>query len=621
MRPRTDTPNRPQGARRSLGSGLAALAAAALFGVGSLTFAPAASAAGASRGSTLKVAMTGIGVDTLNPFLAYFAGSLDVFGSIYPTLDRMSANGTAQPYLADSWTTSADKLTWTFKIHQGLKWSDGQPITAADAAWTFNLIMSNTTAATANGSLVGNFKSVTAPDADTLVITTKTPQANMLAVSIPVNGIPIVPEHIWQSHVADLATYRNNSFPIVGYGPWQLTSYQTDQYAEFDADKSFLLGAPKFDHLIMQSFKTTDAAVAALRSGQLDYVGSLDAIQYKALKGQSGIGTYQEVGNLWDALEVNAGARSRTGKPLGNGNPALADPVLRTAIATAMDKNALVQRVEDGLAKPGAGYLPPSLPQFGWTPSTRQQISFDLAKANQLLDSAGYTKGADGVRIDPKTRQPLDLRLGIHSNSASDTEISTYIAGWLQEAGIKASIRSMSSTKLNDELSLGNWDMLMDSWSTGPDPTYLLGIQSCSSLPQDNGSNGNTDSFFCNPAYDGLFHQQQSQFATTQRAATLAQMQSILYRANSDVILYYPDTLDAVRTDRVSGIAVGSPDSSGAYPAQLSFSSYLNAAPVAAARNSGSGSGLVIGAVVLVVVVLAGGGIALRRRRTADERE
>ena len=619
MRHSTANPHRPKGARRSA-SGLAALAATALFGAGSLSFAPAAAAA-TSQGTTLKVAMTGIGVDTLNPFLAYFAGSLSVFGSIYPTLDQMSPTGQAEPYLAQSWTTSADKLTWTFKIHQGLKWSDGQPITAADAAWTFNLIMSNPTAATANGSLVSNFKSVTAPNASTLVITTKTPQANMLAVSIPVNGIPIVPEHIWKSHVADLSTYRNNSFPIVGYGPWQLTSYQTDQYAEFDANKSFVLGAPKFDHMVMESYKTTDAAVAALRSGQLDYVGGVDATQYKSLKGQAGIGTDQEVGNLWNAVEINAGAKSRTGKAMGNGNPALTDPAVRTAIATAIDKDALVAKVEDGLALPGVGYLPPSLPQFAWTPSVQQKLTFDLAKANQILDTAGYTKGADGIRVDPKTKQPLDLRLGIHSDTASDTEISTYVAGWLQEIGIKVTIDSMSSTKLNSDLAVGDWDMLMDSWSTGPDPSYLLGIQTCGALPEDNGTNGNTDSFFCDPAYDTLYNTQQSEFDTAQRDATLGQMQSILYQANSDIVLYYPDTLDLVRTDQVSGIEVGSANSSGVYPAQVSFNQYLDAAPVTKAKGGGSGSGVAIGLGVLVVVVLAGGVVVLRRRKTADERE
>ncbi len=188
------------------------------------------------------------------------------------------------PYLAKSWTTSADKLTWTFTLRSGLKWSDGQPITAADAAWTFNLIMHNQVAATSNGSLVANFASVTAPNATTLVIKTKKPQANMLYVSIPVSGIAIVPEHIWKSHVSGLKNYKNMDFPVVGYGPWILTGNVINQYATMTANKSFFMGAPKFDKLITQYYTNPDAAVAALQDGQLDELGGVTATQFDTLK-------------------------------------------------------------------------------------------------------------------------------------------------------------------------------------------------------------------------------------------------------------------------------------------------------------------------------------------------
>ena len=67
----------------------------------------------------------------------------------------------------------------------------------------------------------------------------------MLYLSVPVSGIPIVPEHIWKSHVAGLKNYRNMDFPVVGYGPFVLTGYKTNQYAEMTANKDFFLGAPK----------------------------------------------------------------------------------------------------------------------------------------------------------------------------------------------------------------------------------------------------------------------------------------------------------------------------------------------------------------------------------------
>ena len=101
---------------------------------GVTTAAAAASSTSTSSGKTLRVAMDSSGVDTLNPFTSYFNGALDIFGSIYPTLTSIDDNGAPKPYLATSWTLSDDHLTWTFKLRDGLKWSDGKPLTAADAA-------------------------------------------------------------------------------------------------------------------------------------------------------------------------------------------------------------------------------------------------------------------------------------------------------------------------------------------------------------------------------------------------------------------------------------------------------------------------------------------------------
>ncbi|MFJ5521203.1 ABC transporter substrate-binding protein [Streptomyces griseoluteus] len=612
----TSTPSRRTGRKA------AALAASLLLGTaGGLVAAPAASAD--DGGKTLRMPITGIGIDSLNPFLAYFAGSLDVFSGIYPALDRVEEDGTVKPYLADSWTASSDKLTWTFKIHKGLKWSDGKPITAEDAAWTFNLIMKNSTAATANGSLVSNFASVSAPDDRTLVVRTKKPQATVLSVSIPVSGVPIVPKHIWEAHVKDLKSYKNDSFPIVGYGPWTLSDYKPEQYVKFEANKDFLLGAPKYDHMIQQAFKNTDAAVAALRSGQLDYVSGLNPTQYKALKGQSGIKAFEQVGNRWNGIEVNAGARTREGKKIGTGHPALGDVKVREALARAIDRTKIVKKVLDGLATAGDSYLPPSLPQFAWQPSDSEEFGYDPAKANSVLDAAGYKKGSDGVRVDPKSKRKLEFRLGIHSDNDADAKVSTYLAGWFKEIGVKADIQSMSSSKLNADLAKGDWDILMDSWSTGPDPTYLLGIQTCSALPDNRGESGSTDSFFCDRDYDKLFLRQQSAFDDKERAHLLGRMQSILYKANQNIMVYYANTLAAYRTDRVSGIVTGNADSAGAFPAQVSFDQYLNAAPVkASSSSSGGNSGMAIGVSAAVIAVLAAGGVFLTHRRSSsDDRE
>ena len=599
--------------------------AAALLGV-ALAAGPAigaagpASAASSSSGSTLRV-VADTSISTFNPFLAYFNGELNVLGNIYPTLTTINEKGLPAPYLATSWSVSADKLTWTFKIRSGLKWSDGKPITASDAAWTLNLIMKNQTAATANGALVANFSSVTAPNATTLVITTKKPEANMLYVSNPITGIPIVPEHIWASQVAHLSSFKNMNFPVVGYGPWILTGYVPNQYTTLKANKSFFMGAPKYDTLIMQYYSNSDAAVAALRSGQIDEIDGVTATQYSALKSNKTIGLYPVVSNGWTGIELNPGARTRTGRHFGNGSPILADPRVREAIALAINRKELVQKIWNGLAVTGAGYLPPAYSQWVWHPTASQAFGYDPAKANQILTAAGYKMGPGGIRVDPKTHKQLSFRLGLHSDESTDAEMAPYLEEWLKAIGIKLVVQSMSFNQLNSVLPQGNWDILSDAWTTGPDPTYLLSIQTCGVLPQNNGSNGNTDAFFCNPTYDKLFAQQATEFNPAQRAQTIDQMQKILYDANVDIMLWYGDTLNAVRSDQVKGFFYGKPTAQGFYPQQNLFINWRTATPVADASSSGTSPAVWIVIAIVVVVVLAGGGLVLRRRTTAAERE
>jgi peptide/nickel transport system substrate-binding protein len=597
----------------------AALTAIAAIPAAALAATPAAAGTTPS-GPTLRVE-SDTAFSTFNPFEAADAGDQQVINGIYPFLTNVGQGGVLQPYLATKWGTTADKLTWTFTLRPGLKWSDGQPLTASDVAWTYNLIISNPNAGTANGGLVSNFASVTAPDATTLVIKTKTPQAN---VAYETAGIPVVPQHVWASQVKNIANYANHGpYPVVGYGPWLLTGYAANQYATLTANKNFYAGPPAYQTLIVQYYSNSDSAVDALRTGALDEIDDLTATQFTSLKGRSGVGLYPTQSNIWQAIEVNTGARTQSGKKFGNGNPLLANPVVRKAISLAINRNELVSKVLDGYGVSGAGYWPPAYPQYWWTPAGAPGGGYDPAEANQILDAAGFKKGSDGIRVDPKTHKPLSFRLGTHSDNGSDSQVAPYVQEWLQAVGIKVAVQSMSYNALNTALPAGNWDMLMDSWNTPtPDPTTLFSIQTCSALPANTTTPGQTDAFFCDPAYDKLFKQQQTEFSQSQRTATVDQMQNILYNANVDIILYYHDNLEAVRTADVKNYFYGSANSQGFYPQQSDYLNWLGAKPATAAAGTGSSTGLEIGIPIVVVVIVAAGVVyVLRRRRTAGERE
>jgi peptide/nickel transport system substrate-binding protein len=592
---------------------MSALCVAALALVGA---APSANAASEStlivEGDTFK--------NNFNPWTSYVSGDRDILTNIYPSLTYLDADQKPAPYLADSWTTSSDGLTWTFKIHPGLKWSDGQPLTAKDAAWTFNLIMTNKTAGTSNGALLAQFASVSAPDDTTLVITTKTPVASMLTINAAGGsqpGVPIVPQHIWESKVNDLAADSNLVIPTVGYGPWTLTDFKANQYATLTANKDFFLGAPKYSKLIYQQYNTPDAAVAALRSGQLD-LASMTPAQVTAVASEKGITTYSVLGDLFLSIEINRGAKTKSGKPMGTGNPLLTDPKIRQAINYGIDRDTLVKKVLDGQGVASAAFLAQQYTD-NWQP--KEKITFDPAKANQILDAAGYAKGSDGYRVDAKTGKALAFRLGTHSDSAQDAQVADYFVGWMRDIGIKITLVPMSYSLLNDNLAKGDWDMLFDRWGSGPDPTYLLSTQTCAALPDDNGQNGNTDSFYCNPAFDKLFDKQGTQVDANARMDTIHQMLQILYDDGNNLVLFYANGLFGVRTDQVSNYVIGSADA-GNYPPQNIFVNWRQAEPVGG-ESSSTNVWLIVGIIVAVVVVVGGVGAVLmaRRRSSADTKE
>jgi peptide/nickel transport system substrate-binding protein len=596
--------------------------ATALCALSALLATPTRSAAAPEGGSTLTV-VSDTQMTTFNPFVSYYDGELNVIAMIFPALTYNDQHNQPAGYLASKWSTSPDGLTWTFNIRPNLKWSDGKPLTAKDIAWTYNLVMTNTVAATANGTLVANIASVSAPNDTTFVIKTKSKQANLLYESIPV-----VPQHVWQSHVSDLKSYTSmpsQGQPVVGYGPYTLTAFKTT-YATLKANKDFVLGAPKVDTLISQYFSSSDASVNALKTGQVQQNAALTATQFNALKNASGISTYRQAPTGWTGIEINPGARTKSGKSIGTGNPILSDAQVRKAIAYGIDRETLVKKVLDGLGEVGAGYIPSGYPQWAWQPSASQKIGFDQTKANQILDAAGYPKGEDGIRTDKKTGKQLSFRLGIHSDDSNDAAIATYLVPWMKSIGIKLTVQPMSFSQLNDNLAKGDWDILMDGWSTGPDPTYLLSIQTCGVLPDDNGQGGNTDAFFCNKNYDKLYALQQTQFDQNARANTIRQMQSILYDANVDIMLYYKDGLSAVRTDKINYVT-GKPDAQGVYPLQSTFYNWTHAAPVTkqatGSQSGSSNTGLFVGIGIAVIVVIAAVVIVLvlRRRRTAGDRE
>ncbi|MFI5606614.1 ABC transporter substrate-binding protein [Amycolatopsis sp. NPDC051903] len=569
----------------------------------------------------LRVALT-TGIDHLNPFTASLAASTQVGRFIYEFLTIPSADkAEASPALAESWTTSPDKLTWTFKIRQGVKWSDGQPVTAKDAAFTFQRMLDDETARTANGNYVANFQSVSAPDDTTLVIKTKAVQATMDLLDVP-----IVPEHIW-APIKDLNDPKTDDLPVVGVsdGPYQLTEYKQNEYVKFKANKNYWRGAPKVDELQLLVFKDVEAAVNALKQGEVDVINRLTPTQFDALKGQPDIATNKAPGRRYNEININFGVEDVTNKPIGNGNPVLKDLRLRQAIAEAIDPKTIVDKVMGGYGQLGGGVVPPIYSTYHWDPAPNEARKFDVAAANKALDEAGYAKGQDGIRVAPGGAR-LELRLTGHANRAFDQRTAQYVSGWLHDIGISVKQELVSDEELNDRTTAGNYDLVISGFATNPDPDYALALHTCAARPNAEGKGATTDTFFCDPQYDALYEKQLTDTDPATRAGYVKQAQARLYSQAVNVVLDYDNALEAYRSDKFSGFQT-QPQPSGSILEQTGYWGVYGAVPAGsevAASDAGGGSNVVLWVVlgVVVVVVLVGGGIMIGRRgKSADDRE
>ncbi|GHE32723.1 ABC transporter substrate-binding protein [Streptomyces capitiformicae] len=578
---------------------------------------PAPQQAAAAEGKKVLTVAVAQSVDSLSPFLATRLVSTSIHRLMYENLTNYDVKDAHPiPGLATKWTPSADKLTWTYAIRSGTKWSDGEPLTAEDVAWTFNKMMSDDGAGTANGSYITNFAKVTAPSPTELVIQLKKPQATMTALDVP-----IVPKHIWEK-VEDFSEFNNDkAFPIVGSGPFVLTGYKADSYVRLEPNKNFWRGAPKFDELLFKYYKDGDAAVAALQKGEVSFVNNLTPAQSAALKGQKNIKVNDAPGRRFYALATNPGARSKDGERFGDGHPSLLDERVRHALFMAVDRETVIDKVFQGHAVEGEGYIPPRFADYFWKPSADQKLAYDPAKAAQLLDEAGYKKNSDGKRVG-KDGKPINYRVLCHATDPNDKAVGQYLTEWWGELGIGVTLNCLDN--VTDPWLAGTYDLAFDGWSVNPDPDFVLSIHTCAALPASPEETGATDNFICDKQYDDLYAKQLAEYDPDKRADLVKQLQSRLYDTGYMNVMAYPNAVEAYRTDQIESITT-MPEDAGNIYGQDGYWSWWSAVPAAASGDSsdGSGSAGVLIGVAAGVVVLVGAGVflAMRRRSTAEDRE
>lgn len=439
---------------------------------------------------------------------------------LFDTLLWKDSTGKVIPWLASEWTRSPDGKEWRFTLHDDVKWQDGQPLTTDDVVFTFEYLTKGP-GATAPG-IFGRIdvKEVVAESPTVVVFRLERPQA---AFEISTAGrIPIIPRHVW-ADVADPAKLRDPK-ALIGSGPYKLESFDeaTGSYL-FTANEDYFLGSPKVKRL---EFVPAPDELLALQRGEVDAAsaGLEEGLPENALEpfDNPRFGKLKAPGEWTRALHFN----------LAKGFP-YDDKRFRQAVAYAVDRKDLVERILFGNGEPGSlGGLAPS---HEMAAKDLPAYDHDVAKANGLLDEAGL-RDANGDKVrDLPDGTPFNPELQTSSRFSPKT--AELVKEYLRAVGVDVRIKSLDTTAADDAAATGNYEMALIGYGGmgGEADTlrtrYSAKVQS-KSFNRVQGYN--------NPAFEELAGRQAVATDPAERKQLLGEMQKILADDVPVISLYLP---------------------------------------------------------------------------------
>ena len=514
------------------------LAAALLLAAVGLIFATTATGSGkkSTSGGTFKLG-TASGIDSLNPYVAFNQDAYSAFEYIYPILVQYDSHLHYAPFFATSWHASKDGKSWTFKTQPHAKWSDGKPLTAADAAWTINTDVKYKDGATANvAGLVSHIRGANAPNATTLVVNYDG-RVNPSWVLGQFQQYAILPQHIWAQHLgkkgAGLKTFPNSA-PIVGSGPFNLVRFKMNDIALFQRNASYWGLKPKIDVFGLQQYSNDDAMITALKAHDLDAVESVPATTMKTLRSSGFI--VQDVKGL-DQTDfiINSNPKKKKHRELLNLK-------VKEAFDHAIDRKKIISVVYLGAAQQPSSIIPAPA-GAGWHNTTLKTPSFDLALANKILDKLGYKKGPGGIRVANGKKMSYDVIIPTDVQSLPRT--FQIVQADFAKIGVQLKEKALDSTAAFNQMAGSNYtyqgfDLAMWDWTALIDPDFMLSVTTCAQW------GGWSDSGFCDKKYDKMYSQQQTAATPAKRRQIVWQMQAYLYKHRPYLWLANDDQVSAV---------------------------------------------------------------------------
>lgn len=365
--------------------------------------------------------------------------------NIFSSLFQSSVAGVIIPDLVTKYEVSDDGLTYTFHLHDNVKWHDNTKFTSADVKFTFDTVIKE------KGMNVERFeavKEITCPDDNTVVFNLSKKSAALLSV---LSYVSILPKHLYEG--TDWLNNPANQKPV-GTGAFKFVEHKKGVSITLEAFDDYFLGRPKIDKIVYKIIPDENTVVQSYLNGEVDVIDLAAAVSPAAMP------TLEKAPNTKIETMISA---DRQYLVTNMQKDPWSNVKVRKAVAMALDREEMVEKAHKGYAKIAEGFYTPAV---SWAYTDKYKLpARDIEKAKKLLDEAGYKADANGIRI--KDAEIVIFQFAVFS------DIAKIVQANLKEIGIDTTITTLEYAAWDERLQTGKFDIAVIGGYHGPDPDNM----------------------------------------------------------------------------------------------------------------------------------------------------
>ncbi|MEW6154156.1 MAG: ABC transporter substrate-binding protein [Actinomycetota bacterium] len=479
------------------------------------------------RGGTLVVALDGADPGSLNPAVTSNGGVHTASEPMFNGLVGLDPDGRPVGELAENWTIEENGAVYRFNLRQGVKWHDGRDFTSDDVVFTFEKALLPFHSRT-RASLMAANVTVTAPDARTVIFRFPAPYAPLLQ-QLNVTEAPIIPKHVYEgcSDISTVAGCPANRSPV-GTGPFKLVSYDTSEIRLTRHTEYFRPELPYFDTLVMRIGFDQGAKTLALQRGEVDWAWGVQASDLSVLRGDRNV-------TLGDASRGPGGGNcvltvAFNLRP-GEGHLPIFDDIrVRQAFWHATNRQQAADQILFGQGRVSAQPIHSAIGVARATGLTMP--AFDLNRARQLLDQAGWRDEGGGVRVArgvPNVPDGTPLRIDFHGFAGTQTDYGQALRQQWREIGVDLETKQEDNPTLSAAVFRDRkFDTAIISYCNEADP--LIGVRRQYHSSQISQAAFTNASGYSTPEMDRLWDQSTTEADATRRNQLFQQIQEMAVR-------------------------------------------------------------------------------------------